>query len=208
MTSKSTGDTTLFLLDFGTSRDPNDPLHRGRLIRATPDGDSFTTLIDKLYLPDSIDVHNDARRLCWTCMGIPGSQDGSVHSCNYDGTDVQLVLTAGELNTPKQLVVDQKGQLLYVCDREGLRIVRCALDGSGLEDLVVTGHASVADQKSDQMRWCGGLAIDWQSQKMYWTQKGTLSFLASVNILAMLKQSNLIESFRSQSRRQRPDSPS
>ena len=173
MASQSSAEAILFILDFGTAQDPNDPLHRGRLIRATPDGTSFRVLIDNLYLPDSIDILQDDDRLYWTCMGIPGAQDGSVHSCRLDGTDLKTVVPAGTFNTPKQLVLDPVRRKIYLCDREGLRIVRCALDGSHVESLIETGDPNVNEQKLDQMRWCVGLAIDWKKGKMYWTQKGT-----------------------------------
>lgn len=174
MASGSTSETTLFILDLGTARDPNDPLHRGRLIRASSDGTIFHPLIDNLYLPDSIDVLQDESRLYWTCMGIPGAQDGSVQSCNLEGTDLkQVVPTGTTLNTPKQLVLDSVNRKIYLCDREGLKIIRCGLDGSQIEDLVITGDTSVDVQKMDQMRWCVGLALDWDERKMYWTQKGT-----------------------------------
>lgn len=173
MPPRSSVEVTLFILDFGTARDPNEPLRRGRLIRATSDGTSFEPLIDNLYLPDSIEVLQEESRLYWTCMGIPGSQDGSLHSCFLDGTDPKQVLPSGLVNTPKQLVLDPVHRKIYVCDREGLKIFRCALDGSHVEILVETGDPSVDEQKMDQLRWCIGLAIYWEEGKIYWTQKGT-----------------------------------
>ena len=173
MASKSATTTTLFILDFGTARDPKNPLHRGRLIRATSDGKSFDPLVENLFLPDSVDVLHADCRLYWTSMGIPGVQDGSVQSCLFDGTDLQQVIPTGQLNTPKQLVLDQIHRKIYVCDREGLRIVRCNLDGSQMEVLVETGNPTIGDEKIDQTRWCVGLALHWEEGKMYWTQKGT-----------------------------------
>ena len=46
--------------------------HRGRLIRATSEGKSF------VQNPDSVVVLHVDRRLYWSCMGIPGVQDGCV----------------------------------------------------------------------------------------------------------------------------------
>lgn len=172
MASRSPAQSTLFILDFGTAHDPNDPLHRGRLIRAASDGTSFEPIVDNLYLPDAIDILQDEGRLYWTCMGIPGVQDGSVHSCLLDGTDLKQVVPTGLLNTPKQLVLDPAHRKIYTCDREGLKILRCDLDGKHLEVLVQTGDPNVGDHKADQMRWCVGLAIHWDERKMYWTQKG------------------------------------
>ena len=105
-------------------------------------------------------------------MGIPGQQDGFVQSCLLDGTNSQLVVPPGILNTPKQLVLDEEHKEIHVCDREGLKIIRCDLDGSHMEVLVETGDPSNGDHKMDQMRWCVRLAIHWEGGKMYWTQKG------------------------------------
>ena len=184
MAPQSSTEAILFILDFGTTQDPDNPLHRGRLIRATPDGTSFKVLIDNLYLPDSIDILQDDCRLYWTCMGIPGAQDGSVHSCRLDGTDSKTIVPAGLLNTPKQVMLDPANRKLYLCDREGLRILRCALDGSHVETLIETGDPNINEQKLDQMRWCVGLAIDWKESKMYWTQKG-MSLSTRVSHLAL-----------------------
>lgn len=185
MASRSPAQSTLFILDFGTAHDPNDPLHRGRLIRAASDGTSFEPIVDNLYLPDAIDILQDEGRLYWTCMGIPGVQDGSVHSCLLDGTDLKQVVPTGLLNTPKQLVLDPAHRKIYTCDREGLKILRCDLDGKHLEVLVQTGDPNVGDHKADQMRWCVGLAIHWDERKMYWTQKGALSEVAVESPVAL-----------------------
>ena len=123
MASQSSAEATLFILDFGTARDANDPLHRGRLIRASSDGTFFKPLIKNLYLPDSIDILENEGRLYWTCMGIPGVQDGSVNSCLLDGSDSKQITPTGFLNTPKQLVLDPGNRKIYLCDREGLRIL-------------------------------------------------------------------------------------
>lgn len=160
MLAGSLAEVTLFILDFGTARDPNDPVHQGRLIRAAADGTSFKPLLTDLYLPDFIEILQDERRLYWTCMGIPGYQDGSLRSCLFDGKDLKEVVPSSLENTPKQLVLDPVHRKSYVCDREGLKIFRCALDGSHKEILVETGDPSVHEQMMDQMRWCNEIAID------------------------------------------------
>ena len=59
---------------------------------------------------------------------------------------------------------------LYWSDREGMRVMRCNLDGSNIETVVVTGGG--AANKRDQARWCVGIAIDPKRGQIYWTQKG------------------------------------
>ena len=86
-------------------------------------------------------------------MVIPGPQDGSVQSCNLKSTDLkQVVPTGTTFNTSKQLVFDSVNRKISLCDREGLKIIRCGLDGSQIEDFVITGDTSVDVQKMDQMR--------------------------------------------------------
>lgn len=82
------------------------------------------------------------------------------------------MIPPGILNTPKQLVIDQWAGWLYVCDREGMRIVRCKLDGSQMEDIVRAGDSMNAKHQKDIMPWFVGLTIDWDCRNMYWTPKG------------------------------------
>ena len=107
-----------------------------------------------------------------------------MHSCQLDGTDLITVVPAGLLDTPKQLMLDPVNRNVYLCRREGLRILRCALDGWHVETLIEIGDPDVNEQKLGEMRWCVGLAMDWKESKIYWTQKGT-SFSTQVYRLAL-----------------------
>ena len=69
-----------------------------------------------------------------------------------------------------RLQLDKKNGKLYWCDREGMRVMRCNLDGSQIETLVETGRGD-ADRR-DQTRWCVGITIDPERKQIYWTQKG------------------------------------
>lgn len=122
-------------------------------------------------LPDGIAVDPTAGRMFWTCMGIPGKDDGAVYSANLDGTDVQTVVAPGVINTPKQLTIDCAAGQLYFSDREGLRVYRCTVDGSGLETLVSNG-SSESETPADPTEWCVGIAVAPKFGKFYWTQKG------------------------------------
>jgi hypothetical protein len=72
--------------------------------------------------------------------------------------------------TPKQLHFEAVGRKLYWGDREGMRVMRCDLDGSHVETLVQTGQGD--DDRRDQTRWCVGVAVDPATRHLYWTQKG------------------------------------
>jgi hypothetical protein len=76
----------------------------------------------------------------------------------------------GATFTPKQVQLDKKNGKLYWGDREGMRVMRCNLDGSLIETLVETGRGE-ADRR-DQTRWCVGIALDPKRGQIYWTQKG------------------------------------
>ena len=76
----------------------------------------------------------------------------------------------GATFTPKQIQLDKKNGKLYWGDREGMRVMRCNLDGSQIETLVETGRGDV--DRRDQTRWCVGIAIDPKRGQIYWTQKG------------------------------------
>ncbi|KAI1748292.1 3-hydroxyacyl-CoA dehydrogenase [Xylaria castorea] len=133
-------------------------------------------LIGKLSSPDGVDVDSltNPTRMYWTNMGYPTQNDGSIQSANLDGSDIKYVLKPGTgAHTPKQMVIDQEARKLYCCDREGLRIIRCNLDGSGLEVLYKSGDwSSEPLKKQDATYWPVGIAVSRKHSKFFWTQKG------------------------------------
>jgi DNA-binding beta-propeller fold protein YncE len=144
---------------------------RGRLVSATPEGADRQVLIDGLKgQPDGIAVDVEAGHIYWTNMGDYAADDGSIERSNLDGTNVTTIVKVGGTWTGKQLVLDKKNGKLYWSDREGLRVMRANLDGSGLETLIETGRGDEA--RKDQRNWCVGMAVDVAGGKIYWTQKG------------------------------------
>jgi hypothetical protein len=103
-------------------------------------------------------------------MGIPNKEDGSIERANIDGSNHVTIVPNGKTFTPKQLQLDKRNGRLHWCDREGMRVMRSNLDGSNLETLIQTGKGEA--DRADLTRWCVGIAIDVQSGKLYWTQKG------------------------------------
>ncbi|KAI0204140.1 hypothetical protein F4808DRAFT_457241 [Astrocystis sublimbata] len=132
-------------------------------------------LVNNLAHPDGIDVDSltQPTRMFWSNMGNPKQNDGSIQSAKLDGTDVKYVLEPGTMHTPKQLVIDREAKKLYCCDREGLRVVRCNLDGSGFEVLYKSGDWSNEPQKKkDATYWPVGITVSRKHNKFFWTQKG------------------------------------
>ena len=145
-------------------------LNAGKIHVMKTDGSDRKTIVTGCHLPDGIVVDAAAGHIYWTNMGIPNLNDGSIERADLDGSNRKVIVAQGETHTPKQIVLDKKGGKLYWCDREGMRVMRCSLDGARLETLVESGHGDV--ESKDATRWCVGLTIDHKNSKLYWTQKG------------------------------------
>ena len=145
-------------------------LSHGQLFSVNPDGSDKRVLVDGARLPDGVAVDVEAGHVYWTNMGVPSLDDGSVERIDLDGRNRVTIVPPGGTHTPKQLHLDTVDRKLYWGDREGMRVMRCDLDGSHLETLVETG-SSPEDQR-DETRWCVGVAIDHVKGHAYWTQKG------------------------------------
>ncbi|KAL2069532.1 hypothetical protein VTL71DRAFT_14211 [Oculimacula yallundae] len=162
---------SLYVLDIGLST-LEDTIHSGKVMVGSPDGRDFRTLVSGQTLPDGLDVSLKTGRIYWTNMGIPTENDGTVQSCKLDGSDIQTVIPKGAVHTPKQIIIDQKNDKLYFCDREGLRVMRANLDGSQHETIVQTGDWQKEEDQKNQLNWTVGISINQKEGKFYWTQKG------------------------------------
>jgi len=146
-------------------------LSGARIHSAKPDGSDVKTIVAKTgHFPDGIAVDVEAGRIYWTNMGALSVRDGSIERVDLHGHNRTVIVPTGDIHTPKQLHLDKVGRKLYWCDREGMRVMRCNLDGSQLETLVETGDPDA--DKGDQTKWCVGIAVDPAGGKFYWTQKG------------------------------------
>jgi hypothetical protein len=142
-----------------------------RIHAMNPDGSDKKVIVSDCRLPDGIAIDAEAGHIYWTNMGsTPRVDDGSIERADMDGKNRRVIVPQGVTYTPKQIQLDKENGKLYWCDREGMRVMRCNLDGSGLETLVETGRGD-ADRR-DQTRWCVGITIDPVRQQIYWTQKG------------------------------------
>ena len=147
-------------------------LAAGRVLSAKSDGSDLKAIVSEgRRLPDGIVVDVAAGHIYWTNMGNPSLNDGSIDRADLDGSNITNIVPAGGTFTPKQLQLDKKNRKLYWSDREGMRVMRCSLDGSKVETLVDTSQGESRPGK-DAKKWCVGIALDAQSGKIYWTQKG------------------------------------
>jgi hypothetical protein len=145
-------------------------LNAGNIHVMNTDGSDRRTIVTGCHLPDGIVVDVEAGHIYWTNMGVPNLNDGSVERADLDGKNRKVIVPVGHTHTPKQIILDKHAGRLYWCDREGMRVMHCNLDGSQLQTLVEAGRGDA--DRSDQTKWCVGLAIDPKYRKIYWTQKG------------------------------------
>jgi len=156
------GSGRLFFLD----------LSDGRVLTAKPDGSDLKTIVSEgRKLPDGIVVDAEAGHIYWTNMGSLKGNDGAIDRADLDGGNVTSIVPTGGTFTPKQLQLDKNNGKLYWCDREGMRVMRCNLDGSNIETLVDTSQGDPRPGP-DERKWCVGIALDVEGGKLYWTQKG------------------------------------
>jgi hypothetical protein len=147
-------------------------LSDGRVLSCKPDGSDLKTIVSEgRRLPDGIVVDVEAGHIYWTNMGNPAANDGSIERADLDGKNLKHIVLSGGTFTPKQLQLDKKNYKLYWCDREGMRVMRCNLDGSKIETLVDASQGDARPGK-DLKKWCVGIALDVERRKVYWTQKG------------------------------------
>ena len=142
----------------------------GRLFSINPDGSGKTVIVTGCPIPDGVAIDVEAGHIYWTNMGVPSANDGSIERVDLDGGNRTRIVPSGGTYTPKQLHFDTIGRKLYWSDREGMRVMRCDLDGSNVETLVQTGRGD--DDRRDETKWCVGVTVDHVGGHLYWTQKG------------------------------------
>ena len=145
-------------------------INAGKIHVMNTDGSDRKTIVTGCHLPDGIVVDAETGHIYWTNMGVPSLNDGSVERADLNGKNRKVIVPVGATHTPKQIILDKKGGKLYWCDREGMRVMRCNLDGSKLETLIETGRGDTDSR--DATKWCVGLSIDRKDGKIYWSQKG------------------------------------
>jgi hypothetical protein len=151
----------LFVLDIAV----------GRILSLNPDGSDKQVIVTDCPKPDGIAVDKQMGHIYWTNMGEFKQDDGSIERVELDGKNRTTIVPKGETFTPKQLALDRKNRKLYWSDREGMRVMRCNLDGSQIQTLVDTSKGDPRPGP-DAKKWCVGIAADADRGQMYWTQKG------------------------------------
>jgi hypothetical protein len=146
-------------------------LNGNRIESLNPDGSDKKVLVTDCRLPDGIVVDTAAGHIYWTNMGVPSQNDGSIERADIDGNNRMTIVPPGGTFTPKQLHLEKESGKLYWSDREGMRVMRCNLDGSQIETLVQTDGGDPRPGR-DQTKWPVGITVDHKRGHFYWTQKG------------------------------------
>ncbi|RAL15902.1 YWTD domain-containing protein, partial [Aspergillus homomorphus CBS 101889] len=158
----------LYFLDVGISTSELN----GRLLTCKPDGSDLCELITQINtMPDGITIDATHQHIYWTNMGVPSANDGSIQRCDLSGNNIVSVIPKGYTHTPKQLTIAPRSRKLYWSDREGGRVMRASLDGSGVEVLYRATESQGTDIPA-VYDWCVGIAVDEEAGKVYWSQKG------------------------------------
>src|SRR5947209_13446872 len=110
----------------------------GRILSMKTDGSDGRVIVSGCRMPDGIVVDTESGHIYWTNMGVPSANDGSIERVDLDGQAQTTIVLQGNTFTPKQLCLDRHNRKLYWSDREGMRVMRCNLDGSQIETLVQT----------------------------------------------------------------------
>ncbi|SHW41432.1 CAS/CSE protein involved in chromosome segregation [Mycobacteroides abscessus subsp. abscessus] len=110
-------------------------------------------------VPDGLIVDEAAGVMYWTNMGLPAGSsatssltgiapfnevNGSLERARMDGSERAFILPPGSFVTGKQLAADFAHGWLYFADREGMRLFRVGVDGTGPQVLVQNGDYAVA----------------------------------------------------------------
>src|SRR5215470_13063625 len=130
-----------------------------RIFSVNPDGSDKKVIVSGCRIPDGLVVDVEAGHIYWTNMGIPNRNDGSIERVDLDGGNRTTIVPEGGTFTPKQMHLEKGSGKLYWCDREGMRVMRCNLDGSQIETLVDTSQGD-SRPGSDARKTCVGIAID------------------------------------------------
>src|SRR5215470_16015929 len=130
-----------------------------RIHSMKPDGSDRKTIVTDCRFPDGVVVDAQAGHIYWTNMGVPTKNDGCIERADLDGRNRKTIVPEGGTFTPKQIHLEKESGKLYWCDREGMRVMRCNLDGSQLETLVDSSQGDPRPGK-DQTKWCVGITVD------------------------------------------------
>lgn len=162
--------STVYFLDLGLSR-AQDGLPNGRIVACDSDGSRVRTVVEGITTaPDGLGVDRKHGHIYYTNMGNPATESGFISRVDLTGENHAIIVPAGKAYTPKQLALELTSQKLYWCDREGMQVCRCNLDGSDVEVLVRSGKGE--QDRKDPRNWCVGVSVDPSRQILYWTQKG------------------------------------
>ena len=138
----------------------------GSLWFSTLEGKGPTKLISSLNGPIGVALDFENDHLYWsTDRDYPRTLQRS----NTQDLDIQTLLSGRFLNRPSAIAISSQGSKIYWTESVSGRIRRASLDGSEVEDLILSGHGEV--DESDAMPFeSWGLAVDEDTSHLYWSE--------------------------------------
>lgn len=137
-----------------------------RLARAQLDGSNIQELYTDYGHPRRLALDHDAGVIYWPYSFY---SSGGFWRCSVDGTDSEVLAEHWSEYWPLNVILDASAQKLYWPGREywtgQLKIWRCNVDTTGIEDIVTSDAADVTYDECS-----GGFALDLDQGKMYWTE--------------------------------------
>ncbi|MHC5111840.1 MAG: SMP-30/gluconolactonase/LRE family protein, partial [Planctomycetota bacterium] len=131
-----------------------------RTVRRTDaTGSNLDIVLESLLGPKSVDIDHAAGKIYWIDDDPFGSTDDSIKRSNLDGTEEETLLSDGVVG-PYALALDPVGGKIYFS--QVIKLRRCNLDGTGVEDLyetVSTSRSIVVDPDTGMMTWSVGATI-------------------------------------------------
>ncbi|GAB1192889.1 hypothetical protein APSETT444_002088 [Aspergillus pseudonomiae] len=172
---------TLYVLDIGLGENITDNfLTAGSIYTASANGQNVKKIVDGLSAPDGVDISVSRGRIFWTNMGIPSENDGSVQSCNLDGSDIKTVVPPGAC---VGIAIDSKRGKFYWTQKGSSK--------SGQGKILRANITLPADSKPstrtdietlfENLPEPIDLEVDSENEFLYWTDRGEYPLGNSVN---------------------------
>jgi hypothetical protein len=136
-----------------------------RIHRMSADGGNVETVVSELrHQPDGIAVSKELGYIYFSNMS-----PGSIQRVRLDGSNLTTLVRGFEVGKQLAMVKEK----LYWTDREGMKVMRCNLNGSNVEVLVDTSRDECT---ASECKFAVGIAVDTLNGFVYWSQKSKGGF--------------------------------
>jgi len=145
---------------------------RGRIRRANLSGSEVEDVV-AVDGPVGVAVDPATGRLYWT---TDATYPRAVQRRRLARGGNETLLEGRYVNRPGPIILETKSGQVYWAESVAGRIRRARLDGSKVQDLLISG-LGVTDRSGSEVAGVAGLAIDAEAGKIYWTELTTGTIL-------------------------------